>query len=429
MAQFNDDERQRIASAVGRVEGTPHLDENTVEVPRSTSPAVVQFRRFELKDDLTDDDTDADAYLLTRAPLSPSNSTQELRVRTHLVFKLWSFNGWTGKGRDASDPDNIVNGTRGLCVHLPDVNRWEVVSGDEGSKVCILSNSTYDVQPFGVVTSAGVGGISGDITFESRSSHSTTAENIYAANGPSTLAKGSDESSRGFIIGDTPVQVSVIEALMPSTEVGDAVGPIEFSSSDDPEYKYSCGLGLPPFTLASGSLYTDDDGGKYTLVNRMPAKNYWWCKAYADWVNAGAGATDYVYVNPCFNKDGDYCYDGTGGFPSILFQVALPHPAHKSPNVHEDDVFRYTFPSSRDTGELGSVRWIAVGPEYIDDLIGTVKMWKGAVADIPPGWQVYPALDGKFPLGDNSGVLGSGSFGTTGTDYNYAEIRFIERVA
>jgi len=78
------------------------------------------LRRFELKDDLSEDNEATDAYLLNY-----DSDEDEYVADTDTEFEVYSFIGWTGKGRDAGPP--VVDGTRGWCT-LKD-RRWEVVGG------------------------------------------------------------------------------------------------------------------------------------------------------------------------------------------------------------------------------------------------------------------------------------------------------------
>ncbi len=123
-----------------------------------------------------------------------------------------------------------------------------------------------------------------------------------------------------------------------------------------------------------------------------------------------------------------YMVPATVGFTTPLLDilVTLPMPtglgynarnSFKNPNLVVGDLILYR------TGGISApdnARAIAVG-DCMDDPIGTVKMWLGAY--MPRGWRTYTASSGKFVKGGS----GSGSFGTTGTDYTYASVPFIER--
>ena len=159
---------------------------------------------------------------------------------------------------------------------------------------------------------------------------------------------------------------------------------------------------------------------------RDVATSLFWCKATADWTEPAYGGPDaFVTVHLSADSTGNYVYDGVQLEPEITAEVDLPrYGTDKDPNVKLGNIFPYQFASfSRGHDQ---VPWVAAHC-YLDDKIGTVKMWTGTVSGIPQGWRVYAALDGKYVKGDNSGALGTGTFGTTGTNYSFAEVRFIER--
>jgi hypothetical protein len=83
----------------------------------------VEFRRFELKDDLTADNTAATAYLLTY-----DATTEEYAIDENVEFELYSFIGFTGVGR-VVDGEDVTDGTRGWCTKKD--GRWEVVCGEK----------------------------------------------------------------------------------------------------------------------------------------------------------------------------------------------------------------------------------------------------------------------------------------------------------
>ncbi len=224
-------------------------------------------------------------------------------------------------------------------------------------------------------------------------------------------------------------------------------GPMPFDADSDQEEKFTLGPYLP------GGLATCNGPITYGDVVYVPVRKEWttfWGKVTQDWQNGGGvsnNLTAFTFVNPCSgpnytNSAGTvFVYDGTtNNWPEIIIKVALPRAMNpydyrfnrtaRDPAIFEGDIIEcglnpllFNIP-----GALPQFTpYVIRGTDYLDDKIGTVKMWIGIVSDIPRGWRVYAALDGKFPLGDNSGTLGSGVFGTTGFDYSFAEVRFIER--
>lgn len=104
----------------------------------------VEPRRFELKDDLTADNTAATAYLLTY-----DATTEEYAIDENVEFELYSFIGFTGVGRvveGEGEEEEITDGTRGWCTKKD--GRWEVVGN---------STAGYD-RITGLTTAAVTGG-------------------------------------------------------------------------------------------------------------------------------------------------------------------------------------------------------------------------------------------------------------------------------
>lgn len=104
----------------------------------------VEFRRFELKDDLTADNTAATAYLLIY-----DATTEEYAIDENIEFELYSFIGFTGVGRvveGEGEEEEITDGTRGWCTKKD--GRWEVVGN---------STAGYD-RITGLTTAAVTGG-------------------------------------------------------------------------------------------------------------------------------------------------------------------------------------------------------------------------------------------------------------------------------
>ncbi len=87
-------------------------------------------RRFELKDNLTDDNTAATEYELFYDDTFDQYSIGTEGNRTE--FELYSFTGWRGTAREEGPP--VVDGSRGWCVKKD--GRREVVAGDVGFDRC-----------------------------------------------------------------------------------------------------------------------------------------------------------------------------------------------------------------------------------------------------------------------------------------------------
>ena len=125
-----------------------------------------------------------------------------------------------------------------------------------------------------------------------------------------------------------------------------------------------------------------------------------WGVAQANWVDNGSSC-DHVVVLKADNCAGD---NPTGSNVTVL----LPKVAEGDPNVISGDVIAY---KTADGSENVCVS------DYLDDKIGTVKLWSLSSGTIPPGWVLVDGsanstgsgidVDGKF-------VRGSSTAGTTG---------------
>jgi len=127
-----------------------------------------------------------------------------------------------------------------------------------------------------------------------------------------------------------------------------------------------------------------------------------WGYATADWVNAPLNASK-VVCQLAAGKDGP----SLGGAP---FDVYLPRPSGSlDPNVREGTMI----------GFLPTVDGFFVCVTgHLDDCIGTIKIWSGAVADIRLGWQLCDGSNGTPDLREKF-VLGA--VGDSGGDSDFDE--------
>jgi len=107
-----------------------------------------------------------------------------------------------------------------------------------------------------------------------------------------------------------------------------------------------------------------------------------WAKASADWTSA-AGNGSYVACHPCDDRD------GTNEDTDTSFDVYLPRTAGRDPNVRDDEVIGYAV-------DPNGARVCVT--DYLDDKIGTIKWWSGAVGNIPPGWALCDGASGTVDL-------------------------------
>src|SRR5436190_386036 len=122
-----------------------------------------------------------------------------------------------------------------------------------------------------------------------------------------------------------------------------------------------------------------------------------WAKAHSDWVNAGTGGQNEPYVS-CHPCDGPVANgeDTLIDFDVVLFRNTN---AGLDPNVHDDDVVGYM-----ETTYDDQTVYYAVTP-YLDDKIGTIKIYHGTGAAIPKSGAICdgaggtPDLRGRFVVG------------------------------
>ncbi len=108
-----------------------------------------------------------------------------------------------------------------------------------------------------------------------------------------------------------------------------------------------------------------------------------WGVAKTNWTDNGASC-DHVVIYPC-----DDC-EGTNPDTGTEITVLLPKAAEQDPNVVTDDVIAYM--------EAEDATHVAV-TDYLDEKIGTVKMWALASGSVQPGWAVMNGSDNAGPAG------------------------------
>ena len=132
-------------------------------------------------------------------------------------------------------------------------------------------------------------------------------------------------------------------------------------------------------------------------------------------------------------------YDGTTLWPETIIPIALLSPTTAAgdeighPNIVTGNVISYAMMMDGyvHEGLSGGCLYYATG---------TVKM-RAFTTSAPQGWAKMNGTDnsgenggsaidmrGKYPLANAAGGLDSGTFGTTGADYNSQEVEFIERL-
>ncbi|MBN2477301.1 MAG: hypothetical protein JXB62_22030 [Pirellulales bacterium] len=109
-------------------------------------------------------------------------------------------------------------------------------------------------------------------------------------------------------------------------------------------------------------------------------------------------------------------------------RIWLPrYGRHRDPNVEAGDILTYSISAFHHRRPTTPTPWcfVAVG-DYLDDPIGTVKLWTKTTGEIPKGWRQVYGSAGRFLRG--SDVYGGiGDFANVGTTHSFADCVVIER--
>lgn len=195
-------------------------------------------------------------------------------------------------------------------------------------------------------------------------------QNWYAINGPGQIAANS-------IAGCTlsPSAIIRVESGTPSN--GDEWGP---SSGN-------WGIG------SSGSRFfifgSKTSGRNLNLVEAVQttsASKTFWGLTQSNWVDNGTSC-DHVPVKKC-----DDCEGSNPSGDNI--NVLLPKANDADPNVIATTVIAYA--------EADDGTYVCVS-DYMDDAIGTVKMWTGSYLSVPSGWAVCNGQDNS-PANGGTGI-------------------------
>lgn len=143
-----------------------------------------------------------------------------------------------------------------------------------------------------------------------------------------------------------------------------------------------------------------------------------WCKAVTAWAQNNGRSMPYCTANPC-DPTGTYVYDGSV-LPEIAFTLGLPRGGDRQddstrildPNVQPGNILSYKMSRQFSIASGFGTEFVATGA-YLDDCIGTVKMWTGA-SHMPQGWREYSAMQERFPVGIKSGSEWAYQVGCTG---------------
>jgi len=203
---------------------------------------------------------------------------------------------------------------------------------------------------------------------------------IQVAGTPDGRGQASEETAGGtpVCVWDanlvTPAQVSG-ELCGDGTNTLGTAGWFAFLGSDAAADPYFLTHGGKFVAYSAGFDFTPTDGVARPLYLAAKDQETFYFKASENWrIETFA---DTVLCNPAEDVDGINVDTG------VTKTIYLPQVAEMDPNVVTGDVI---------AARLGQDGKFVCVSDYLDDKIGTVKMWSGSVAAIPPGWEV---MDGS----------------------------------
>ena len=220
---------------------------------------------------------------------------------------------------------------------------------------------------------------------------------VQVAGTPDGGGQPSEETSGG-----TPVCVWDVNLITPAQTSGEmcgdgtntlgAEGWFAFLGSDgaaDPFYLTKGGKFL---AYSAGFDFTPTDGVARPLYLAAKDQETYYFKAKENWRQETPNLADTVLCNPCEDVDGVSVDTG------VDKTVYLLQVAEMDPNVVNGDVI---------AARLGADGKFVCVSDYLDAKIGTVTMWVGTEADVPPGWAV---------MNGSSNSVSSGGSGIDMTD-------------
>jgi hypothetical protein len=148
------------------------------------------------------------------------------------------------------------------------------------------------------------------------------------------------------------------------------IGP---TNAADPYYMTA---GQKHLAYDSGQEFTPTGGAERRLYLAERDAETHYGKALENWTQdtvVGSGGVDHVDVHPCDDAI------GSNEATDQEHRVYLIRAAERDPNVVDNDVVAY---------RLGMDGEYVCVSDYLDDKIGTVKMWALGSAAIPPGWAI-----------------------------------------
>jgi hypothetical protein len=140
-----------------------------------------------------------------------------------------------------------------------------------------------------------------------------------------------------------------------------------------------------------GIAWHNPHSNRYELVTlqRRPDEVRW-AVATAKWTNQ-PGNDSYVVCHKAIDRAGTPLLEGDPpDFVEVIVYLPRPRDGFADPNVRDGDTIGYQIDEDGDA--------ICV-TDYLDDPIGTVKMWSGAEEDVRGGWRILAVSEGRFPVG------------------------------
>lgn len=229
--------------------------------------------------------------------------------------------------------------------------------------VKFLNNSGETIPPYGVLRVTGTTTRNGQ-PFFTVAKPTSAKQKYYPINGAAAVGAGQ--------VGECTFSPQAIAALASSPSVGTELGPVNnsWTLSTSGEGFYYFGTKANDRSLLLGEVV---QVASPTSSSTTEVK---WGLCQANWVDNDPYC-DYVVVKQC-----DDCTGANPVDPTL--EVLLPPANESDPNVVSGYVI--AFAQTTDSSNV-------CVSDYMDDKIGTAKMWTGVNIDVPVGWAVMDGSD------------------------------------
>jgi hypothetical protein len=233
--------------------------------------------------------------------------------------------------------------------------RWLAFRNDAGQSIPAFAA----LRPLGVVE------LAGEAVLRVGQPNADGATGLF--NGPFAV----DADGLGSCTSDLPCYAAYDTLHTPA--VGEMWGPVAG--------QWTLARDKPGYRIVGGAI----DGRVQVMAARESALR--WAKAIANWANA-SGNNSTVSCQQATDKSGALALDG-GGSP-LPVTIYLPRSGFGDPNVRAGDVIAYQLDAN------GAAICVS---DYLDDPLGTVKLWRGIETDVRGGWRILASAEGRFPVG------------------------------